>query len=361
MATPAQAFVLAGLVRLGTRRPVLVVTPTGASADQLAHDLAAFAGGDGDGDGVEVFPAWETLPFERVSPDVSTMGRRLRLLWQLGGPDRSGRRRASWSPRSRPPCSGSARGARRPGPVVVAKGDRVDVDELVPGWWAWATGASRWSSTAASSPSGAASSTCSPPPPTSRCGSTCGATRWTGSPGSTWPTNGRSTTSARVELFGCRELVTDETMQKRAAELVGTAPWGRHQWERLADGEQFDGMESWLPWLADGEELITDLLGDDALVVLVEPRRVRDRAGELLDEESALADALASTWGLEAGAGAPRLHVALRPPARRHRGRGAVPGPDGRGAGHPADREPGLGAHPGRRVQVGRPDHHPGR
>jgi transcription-repair coupling factor (superfamily II helicase) len=114
---------------------------------------------------------------------------------------------------------------------------------------------------------------------------------------------------SRVELFGCRELVADDTMRKRAADLVGSAPWGRHQWDRLADGDQFDGMESWLPWLADTEELVTDLLGDDALVVLVEPRRVRDRAGELLEEEAALADALATTWGLDAGAGAPRLHV----------------------------------------------------
>ncbi len=92
VATPAQAFVLAGLVRLGSRRPVLVITPTGAAADQLAHDLEVFAPGTGSGR-VEIFPAWETLPFERVSPDVSTMGRRLRLLWQLsGGPDGNGGR-----------------------------------------------------------------------------------------------------------------------------------------------------------------------------------------------------------------------------------------------------------------------------
>ena len=90
VATPAQAFVLAGLVRLGARRPVLVVTPTGASAEQLAHDLVGFTPGGGSGR-VEVLPAWETLPFERVSPDVSTMGRRLRLLWQLGGGGERGR------------------------------------------------------------------------------------------------------------------------------------------------------------------------------------------------------------------------------------------------------------------------------
>ena len=32
---------------------------------------------------VAVLPAWETLPFERVSPEVETMGRRLALLWGL--------------------------------------------------------------------------------------------------------------------------------------------------------------------------------------------------------------------------------------------------------------------------------------
>ncbi len=41
----------------------------------------------------------------------------------------------------------------------------------------------------------------------------------------------------------------------------------REQWERLAEGQTFDGMESWLPWLvADGRdsddpEVLVDLLG----------------------------------------------------------------------------------------------------
>ncbi len=132
VATPAQAFVLAGLIRLGSRRPVLVITPTGAAADQLAHDLEAFTGADG-ATKVEVFPAWETLPFERVSPDVATMGRRLRLLWQLaGGPGPSPAPapvpspapalirtpttlRPSWWPRSKRCSNGWARGAPRLG------------------------------------------------------------------------------------------------------------------------------------------------------------------------------------------------------------------------------------------------------
>ncbi len=82
-------------------------------------------------------------------------------------------------------------------------------------------------------------------------------------------------------------------------------------WERLARGEQFDGMESWLPFLDVGERVLPDLLPAGAQVVLVEPRRIRDRGAQLLDEEAALAETLAATWGAKEGEedSFPRLHV----------------------------------------------------
>ncbi len=49
------------------------------------------SGSSAGDDGVDVFPAWETLPFERVSPAVETMGRRLRTIWRLTDPDQSSR------------------------------------------------------------------------------------------------------------------------------------------------------------------------------------------------------------------------------------------------------------------------------
>jgi transcription-repair coupling factor (superfamily II helicase) len=311
VATPAQAFVLAGLVRLGSRRPVLVVTPTAAAAEQLAHDLEAFTPGGGSGK-VEVFPAWETLPFERVSPDVSTMGRRLRLLWQLSG-------NAEHSPTTDGPDIvvapikavlqrlGPFRTASRP--VVIAKGDRIDTEELVSrlvamGYRRESIVEHRGELAVRGGIVDVFPSTGDEPVRIDLWGDEVDRlTRFD-------VADQRSIDDlGAVELFGCRELVADDAMRERAAELVGTQPWGRHQWDRLADGDQFDGMESWLPWLSDDEELVCDLLGDDALVVLVEPRRIRDRAGELLEEEAALADALASTWGLEQGDDAPRLHV----------------------------------------------------
>src|SRR5919206_3515615 len=75
-----RAFFLAGLARLTGRRPLLVGVPTTAEAERLAADLRQFVAGP---DSVELFPAWETLPFERVSPATETMGRRLRVMWRL--------------------------------------------------------------------------------------------------------------------------------------------------------------------------------------------------------------------------------------------------------------------------------------
>ena len=72
------------------------------------------------------------------------------------------------------------------------------------------------------------------------------------------------------------------------------------------------------------EHLLTDLLPADARVVLVEPRRMRDRAPELLAEEADLAGTLAKTWGGRRATTFPRLHL---PPDR------LLAGVDGLGAG----------------------------
>jgi transcription-repair coupling factor (superfamily II helicase) len=100
-----------------------------------------------------------------------------------------------------------------------------------------------------------------------------------------------------VVVFGCRELVPTEPVRARARTLVRDEPWGRAHWDRLAEGQWFDGMESWLPWLTDDPVLLPDLLDEDARIVLIEPRRARDRSSELEQDEAALAKALAETWG----------------------------------------------------------------
>ncbi len=121
----ARALFTAGLAGVGARRPVLVAVPTGNEAERIAHDLGAFlAPGD-----VELFPAWETLPFERVSPALETMGRRLRVMWRL---------RAGGDAIPAVIVAPVRALVQRLGPhveevepIVVRPGDRVDRDRLV--------------------------------------------------------------------------------------------------------------------------------------------------------------------------------------------------------------------------------------
>src|SRR5689334_12748496 len=67
---------------LAEERPVLAVTATSREADDLAEALGCLL----DPDRVAVFPSWETLPHERLSPRSDTVGRRLAVLRRLAHP-----------------------------------------------------------------------------------------------------------------------------------------------------------------------------------------------------------------------------------------------------------------------------------
>ena len=60
----------------------LVLTTTGRAADELAADLSAYL----PAEGIAVFPSWETLPHERLSPSADTVGKRMAVLRRLAYP-----------------------------------------------------------------------------------------------------------------------------------------------------------------------------------------------------------------------------------------------------------------------------------
>lgn len=66
----------------GAARTVLVITPTGRAAEDLASALRCYL----EPGSVVEFPAWETLPHERLSPRGDTVGRRLAVLRRLAHP-----------------------------------------------------------------------------------------------------------------------------------------------------------------------------------------------------------------------------------------------------------------------------------
>ncbi|HEX2024451.1 MAG TPA: transcription-repair coupling factor [Acidimicrobiales bacterium] len=299
---PARAFTIAGLTHLSGRHPIVVAMPTTGDAERLAHDLRAFL----EPDAVDLLPAWETLPFERVSPGVETMGRRLRALWRLRDPSRAPR--VLVAP-VRALLQRLGPHVEDVEPVVVGKGDVVDpmalVERLVAaGYRREYVVEHRGEVARRGSIVDVFPSTADAPVRIDLWGDEVDRlTEFS-------VTDQRATDPLDcAEIFPCREVLPTDEVRARAADLVRAEPWGRDQWERLAEGLTFDGMESWLPWLVDEEHTIVDLLGPDAQVLLVEPRRMRDRAGELADEEAALAATLAQTWGASAERRFPRLHL----------------------------------------------------
>jgi len=301
----ARAFVAAGLTQLSARHPVVIVTPTASDAERLAHDLTAFLGEDA----VDTFPAWETLPFERVSPSAETMGRRLRAMWRLKEPERAPRVLVA-SVKAMVQRLGPH--VEDVGPVVIRRGDVLDPADLVArlvvlGYRREYQVEHRGEVAVRGGIVDVFPSTADAPVRVDMWGDEVD--RLT-----TFDLNDQRSTGDldHVEVFGCRELLPTEEVRERAARLVGAEPWGREQWERLAEGLVFDGMESWLPWLTEAEHVLPDLLGPKAQLLLFDPRRMRDRAADLLDEEAALAATLAQTWGADrpgSAPGFPRLHL----------------------------------------------------
>ena len=299
----ARPAILAALAHATTRTPLIVAVPTGTIAQQLAEDLAAFI----HPDEIAVFPAWETLPFERVSPAVHTMGERVRVLWRL--------RQGENAPRiivagTRALLQKLAPGTADLEPVTVSRGSVLDVDAVCEqlvhfGYRRENVVEHRGEFARRGAIIDVFPSTDDEPVRIDLWGDEVDRlTRFT-------VAEQRSTDDIEtVRIFPARELLYTDAMRERARGLVSSDTWGREQWERLAEGQVFDGMESWLPWLTTDDTLVTDLVGDDALVVLVEPRRMIDRARDLLAEEDDLASALASSWARDANVEFPRLHVA---------------------------------------------------
>ncbi len=284
MPPPARAIVLAGFAR---RRgaPVLAVVAGEREAEDLADDVALFL------DSVYHLPAWETLPFEHVSPNVVTMAKRVEARHHLA---------------SDGPCVviGSVRAVTQrvsptaTSPIVVTTGASTDFDHLVAtlvahGYARTERAEARGDLAVRGGIIDVFPATAHEPFRMDFWGDEVEAIRTYA------PSTQRSTGEVdRVEIFPAREVLIDDRLAARADELRMDAPWAIDTWDRIVEGVTFQGMESWLPWLAPPSTVLHEA---DVPVVILDPARCADRAADLIKEEADLAAALADTWG----AGAP--------------------------------------------------------
>ena len=300
----ARAFLLAGIARAGGRL-VVVTTATTADAEALAADVAAFCGPDS----AATFPAWETLPHERLSPRSETVATRLRLLHRLGAADRDGLRLLTVPARAM--MQPLAPGLDAVDPVRVARGDRVELEELLERLVA--SGYRRTDMV-------------------ERRGEVAvrGGLVDFFPPGEDHPvrvelwgdevesirafavSSQRSLTELpEVEAWPCREVRLGEAERGRARQLAAEVMGAQDLLAQVAEGLDVEGVESLLPLLFDDLKALPAYLPDDALLVLVDPKRTLDRAEEVRHQAD---EASQASWGSAAdGAAAPVEGVAYRP------------------------------------------------
>ena len=284
-----------------TGRTVLAVTATAREAEDLTAAVASLLPSP---HAAAEFPAWETLPHERLSPRSDTSGRRLAVLRRLAMPDSS-------DPRSGPlqVVAAPVRSLLQPlvgglgqlEPVRLEAGAEADLDEVLTRLVE--IGYSRVDLVAARGEIAVRGGILDVFPPTEEhplriefFGSEIEEIR----PFKAADQRSLGSTVPAVWAPPCRELLLTPGVRHRAKQLAAEYPGLGDVLGKMADGITVEGMEAFAPLLADRMELLLDALPPDAAVVTCDPERIRTRAADLVRTSQ---EFLEASWATAAAGG----------------------------------------------------------
>ncbi|GIJ44803.1 transcription-repair-coupling factor [Virgisporangium aliadipatigenens] len=293
-APPAlRPFVTAAVARHAT---VLAVTATGREADDLADALGCLL----PPDSVVVYPSWETLPHERLSPRSDTVGRRLAVL-----------RRLAHDPNPPRVVVAPVRAVLQPQlkglgdltPIELSTGATADLDEVVAHLVDVAY--ARVDLVTKRGEFAVRGGILDVFPPTEEhpfriefWGDEVEEIR-------TFSVADQRTVEKREAMVAppCRELLLTDAVRARANELTTEHPQLSEMLDRIAAGIPVEGMESLAPALLDGSdslELLVHCLPRGTHVLLCDPERIRTRAHDLVRTS---AEFLEASWAAAASGG----------------------------------------------------------
>src|SRR4051812_3099486 len=302
---PVQPLVAAALAaqRGGAGVPVLVVTAGERDADVVADQLRCFL----PGRRVETFPAWETLPHERLSPRADTVGRRLAVLRDLTHPGANGTIDVLVAP-VRSLLQPLAPGLGELTPVELSAGDTAELDDVAR---ALADAAytrvelveKRGEFTVRGGLLDVFPPTEPHPVRVEFWGDEVDELRYFSA------ADQRSLDERPERLWAppCRELLLTDAVRARAAALAEAHPGLAEILGKLAEGIAVEGMESLTPALVSGRmDLLTDLVPPRTHVLVCDPERVRSRAADLVRTAE---EFLAASWATAAESGGAPLDL----------------------------------------------------
>jgi transcription-repair coupling factor (superfamily II helicase) len=284
--------------RAAGRPPVaLVVTPTGRRAEAIGPALEALV----PDARVLHFPAWETLPHERLSPSAETVGTRLEVLAEI----------AAWRGEAPLIVTASVRAAIQPlapgltetPPIDLAVGGRGHdlgdiAAQLVERAYTRVDMVSRRGEFAVRG------GILDVFPPTAAhpyrvefFGDEIDQIRAF----SVADQRSLPEEILEVRLLAGRELLLTDDVRARAAGLRDQLPGLRGMLEKMTEGIPVEGMESLLPALVDGMVTLVDYLPEASAVALLDPERAVTRAITLGDTNREFLEAAwsAATAGAE--------------------------------------------------------------
>ncbi|MCQ4044394.1 transcription-repair coupling factor [Streptantibioticus rubrisoli] len=295
----ARPFVIAALAaRSG--RPVLAVTATGREAEDLTAALRSLL----PPDAVVEYPAWETLPHERLSPRSDTVGRRLAVLRRLAHPSKDD---PSTGPVSvvvapvRSVLQPQVKGLGDLKPVSLRSGETADLGEVVDGLAAAAY--ARVELVEKRGEFAVRGGILDVFPPTEEhplriefWGDDVEEIRYFK------VADQRSLEVAEHGLWAppCRELLLTDEVRRKAAELAESHPGLAELLGKIAEGIAVEGMESLAPVLVDDMELLLDVMPAGSVTVACDPERIRTRAADLVATSR---EFLEASWAATAGGG----------------------------------------------------------
>ena len=289
-------FVVKGLVDAG--RTVLVVAATVREAEDLTEELEDLI----DPASVALYPAWETLPHERLSPRSDTVGRRLAVLRRLkhpGSEENNGPLKVVVAP-VRSVLQPQVKGLADLAPVELAPGDEVELEDVVRRLAGAAY--SRVDLVEKRGEFAVRGGIVDVFPPTEEhplrvefFGDEVDEIR-------TFAVADQRTLEPVERLWAppCRELLLTDEVRSRAAELGLAHPQLSEITDKLAQGIAVEGMESLTPVLVDEMEMLVELLPRETHVLVLDPERVRTRAHDLVATSE---EFLGASWAAAASGG----------------------------------------------------------
>jgi len=285
----------------GQPRFLLAITATAREAEDLASALSSLLP---DPHAAEYFPAWETLPHERLSPRSDTSGRRLAVLRRLVSPDygdpRSGPLQVVVTP-IRSVLQPLVGGLGQLEPVRLDQGKQADLEDVVTrlveiGYCRVDLVTSRGEIAVRGGILDVFPPTEEHPLRVEFFGSEIEEIR----PFRAADQRSLGTSADSLWAPPCRELLLTPGVRHRAKQLASEYPGLGEVLGKMADGITVEGMEAFAPLLADRMELLFDSLPPGAIVVACDPERIRTRAADLVRTSQEFLDA---SW-VNAAAGA---------------------------------------------------------